>query len=149
MTNTFKRDLKRGEQVELALLDMIKVKYPKAHKVQGYFKDYDIYVPEIEKSIEVKYDEKSKYTGNIVIEVSFNGNPSALSTSKADYWVWWDGEYLSWFTIDLIKKCLKENKTPIRTFIGKGDSKSKNAYLVKKDLLYKYAIKQVETNLLF
>ena len=69
MTNTFKRDLKRGEQVELAILDMIKVKYPKAHKVQGYFKDYDIYIPELEFGVEVKADEKSKETGNIVIEI--------------------------------------------------------------------------------
>ena len=147
--NTFRRDLKRGEQVELALLSMIRKKYPKAYKVKGYFKDYDIYVPELKKSIEVKSDEKSKYTGNIVVEVSFNGKPSALSTSKADYWVWWDGECFSWFTIDLIKKCLKDTKTPVRTFIGKGDSKSKNAYLVKKHLLYKYAIKQTKTDLLF
>lgn len=147
--DTFIRDLKRGEQVELALLSMIRKKYPEAYKVEGYFKDYDIYVPELKKSIEVKSDEKSKYTGNIVVEVSFNGKPSALSTSKADYWVWWDGEYFSWFTIDLIKKCLKENKTPIRTFVGKGDSKSKSAYLVKKHLLYKYAIKQTKSDLLF
>ena len=55
--------------------------------MEGYFKDYDIYVPEINKSIEVKSDEKSKYTNNIVVEVEFNGKPSALSTSKADYWV--------------------------------------------------------------
>jgi hypothetical protein len=148
ISNTFKVDLSRGEQIEHMVLDMIRPKYPKAYKMEGYFKDYDIYVPEINKSIEVKSDEKSKYTNNIVVEVEFNGKPSALSTSKADYWVWHDGYYFTWFTIDLIKKCIKDNMIPLRTFTSKGDTKSKKAYLVKKDVLYKYAIKQSEVNIL-
>jgi hypothetical protein len=37
---------------------------------------------------------------------------------------------------------------PLRTFTSKGDTKSKKAYLVKKDVLYKYAIKQSEVNIL-
>ena len=148
MVNTFKRDLKRGEQIEIAVLNYVQQKYPKAYKMQGYFKEYDIYVPKIDKSIEVKSDEKSKYTGNIVVEIEFNGKPSALSTSKADYWVWYDGEIFTWLTIDLIKKCIEETKTPLRTFTGKGDSKPKKAYLIKKHLLYKYAIKQNKIDIL-
>ena len=71
MVNTFKRDLKRGEQIEIAVLNYVQQKYPKAYKMQGYFKEYDIYVPEIDKSIEVKSDEMSKHTGNIVVEIEF------------------------------------------------------------------------------
>lgn len=139
--DSFTKDLKRGEQVELDVLSMIQKKYPKAYKVKGYFKDYDLFVPEINKSVEVKCDEKSKYTGNIVVEIEFNGKPSALMTSKADYWVWWDGYVYKWFTMNLIHQCIKELNPPVREFIGNGDDKYKKAYLIKKDILYRYSIK--------
>ncbi len=139
--DTFTRDLQRGEVVEMNVLSMIRNKYPRAYKVDGYFKDYDLYIPEINKSIEVKSDEKSKYTGNILIEVEFDDKPSALTTSKADYWVWWDGYSYKWFTRDLIHKCIKELNPPLRKFIGKGDTKYKKAYLIKKQRLYDYSIK--------
>ena len=139
-TDTFKRDLSRGEQIEHKVLSILRKTYPKAYKVEGYFKGYDLFVPEVSKSIEVKSDEKSKYTGNIVVEVEFNGKPSALSTTEADYWVWWDGYSLTWFTVDLIKKCIEETNPPLCRFVGKGDSKEKKASLIKKDVLYKYAL---------
>lgn len=138
---TFKRDLIRGEQVEQRLLSMIQVKYPKAYKISGYFKDYDLYVPEVEKSIEVKSDEKSKYTNNILVEVEFNGKPSALSTTKADFWVWWDGYNFVWFTPSDIKRCIQETKQPLREFIGNGDTVPKKAYLINKDIFYSYSLK--------
>ena len=138
---TFHRDLKRGEQIENNLLNQIRNKYPKAYKVDGYFKDYDLYVPEVNKSIEVKSDEKSKYTGNILVEVEFDNKPSALSTTKADYWVWWDGLEFTWFTPDDIRRCIKETCQSLRQFIGTGDIKSKKAYIIKKQTLYRYSLK--------
>ena len=137
---TFYKDLSRGEAIEQDLLSKIQVKYPNAYKVEGYFKDYDLYVPEISKSIEVKYDEKSKHTGNIVVEIEFNNKPSALSTTKADYWVWWDGYSYTWFFTNEIKKCIEETNQRLYTFIGKGDTKEKRAYLIKKETLFKYSI---------
>ena len=79
MIDTFKRDLKRGKHHEKIILDVIKAKYKKAYIKQGYYKEYDIYVPEKDFGVEVKSDEKSKYTNNIVIEIEFNSKPSALS----------------------------------------------------------------------
>jgi|TARA_R110001632_G_scaffold66060_2_gene156248 hypothetical protein len=137
---TFYTDLKKGEKIELTLLKEIQKKYPKAHKIDGYFKDYDLFVPEVNKSIEVKSDEKSIETGNIVVEVEFNGKPSALSTTKADYWVWWDGFNFTWFETKSIHNCIKETNQKIRQFTGKGDTKSKKAYLIKKETLYNYSI---------
>jgi hypothetical protein len=138
--DTFNRDLSRGEQIEHKVLSVIQKTYPKAYKIEGYFKGYDLFVPEISKSIEVKSDEKSKYTGNIVVEIEFNGKPSALSTTEADYWVWWDGYSLTWFTVDLINRCIEETSPPLCKFVGKGDSKQKKAYLIKKEVLYRYSL---------
>ena len=58
--------------------------------IDGYCKEWDIYIPELDEGVEVKSDQKSKHTGNIVIEIEFNGKPSALATTKAKYWVIFD-----------------------------------------------------------
>ena len=135
---TFKRDLQRGKHHENIVLDIIKYKYSKAYIKDGYCKEYDIYVPEMNFGVEVKSDEKSKYTNDIVIEIEFNSKPSALSTTKAKYWVIYDGYNYNWFLTERIKDCIKDNKLNYVQFIGKGDTKSKKAYLIKKDVLYKY-----------
>ena len=145
MTQTFHQDLEKGTQVEMTLLKEIQKKYPRAYKIDGYFKDYDLYVPEVEKSIEVKSDQKSQETGNILVEVEFNNKPSALSTTKADYWVWWDGVEYTWFTPQDIIRCIRETNQPLREFIGKGDTKYKKAYLIKKEVLFNYSINYATT----
>ncbi len=140
MIETFNRDLKRGKYHENVILEVIQKKYPKAYIKDGYCKEYDIFIPELEIGVEVKSDEKSKFTGNIVIEIEFNNRPSALITSKAKYWVIFDGYAYNWFLKDRIKDCIKENHLNWVEFIGKGDTKSKKAYLIKKEILYKYKL---------
>jgi len=138
MIQTFKRDLKRGKHHENVVLNYIKAKYKNAYIKDGYYKEYDIFIPEVNFGVEVKSDEKSKYTNNIVIEIEFNNKPSALMTTKAKFWVIYDGYSYNWFLTDKIKDCIKDNNLRYAEFIGKGDTKSKKAYLIKKELLYKY-----------
>ena len=140
MLDTFHEDLKIGKITENSVLSIIKNKYPKSYIIDGYFKDYDIYVPEKNIGIEVKRDEKSKYTGNLVVEIEFDGKPSALSTTKADYWVFYDGECYIWITTSKLNYVVSNFGT-IRKFIGKGDTKYKKAYLMKKDIIKSYADK--------
>ena len=135
---TFERDLQRGKYHENIILDIIKSKYSKAYIKEGYCKEYDIYVREMNFGVEVKSDEKSKYTNNLVIELEFNNKPSALSTTTAKYWVIYDGIEYNWFITENIKKCILENNLKYVEFVGKGDTKSKKAYLIKKETLYKY-----------
>ena len=138
MNNTFYRDLKVGKIYEKEVLKLLKKKYPKSYIVDGYFKYWDIYIPELDIGVEVKSDKKSLHTGNIVIETEFNNKPSALSTTKAFWWVIYDGKNYNWFKVKNIKKCIKDNNLRISNFIGKGDTKEKKAYLIKKEILYKY-----------
>jgi len=138
MIQTFKRDLKRGKHHENVVLNYIKAKYKNAYIKDGYCKEYDIFIPEVNFGVEVKSDEKSKYTNNIVIEIEFNNKPSALMTTKAKFWVIYDGYSYNWFLTDKIKDCIKDNNLRYAEFTGKGDTKSKKAYLIKKELLYKY-----------
>ena len=138
-SKNFKDSLSIGHSSEDAVCAKIKKKYPKAHVMKGYCKGYDIYVPETDKRIEVKQDKKSNFTGNIVVEIEFNGKPSALSTTTADYWVFDDGEIYIWITPETLRQVVKPF-TPVK-FIGNGDNKEKLAYLIKKDIIIKNALK--------
>lgn len=138
MINTFNKDLKRGKQIEYKVLNQIKTKYKNAYIERGYFKEWDIFIPELNFGVEVKLDKKSKYTGNIVIEINFNNKPSGLSTTKAKYWVIYDGYKYNWFLVNDINKCINDNNLKYYSFIGEGDSKMKDAYLIKKEILYRY-----------
>ena len=127
---SFAEDLHIGHTTEQEVLEHIQTKYPNAYKKDGYFKEYDIYIPEISKSVEVKQDYKSAHTGNLVVELTFNGKPSALLTTKADYWVFVLKNQYIWTSPERIKQAIGAyGKDPAR-FKGKGDSVYKLAWLI-------------------
>ena len=138
-SKNFKDSLAIGHKSEDAVCAKIKKKYPRAHVMEGYCKGYDIYVPETKKKVEVKQDKKSNFTGNIVVEIEFDGKPSALSTTEADYWVFDDGEIYMWITPETLRQIVLPMYAV--TFTGNCDNKSKRAYLVKKDIIIKHALK--------
>ena len=130
---SFKEDLAAGREVEEYILKRIQEKYPQAKLMEGYFKEYDIMIPEINKTVEVKSDVKSLHTGNYVVEIAFDAKESALSTTTADWWVFYDSECEVWIKPELIWKSVKG--LPMREFVGKGDKKSKTAYLCPKEYI--------------
>ena len=141
----FQDDLTAGERLERYILNKIHTgktplfgeSYPNAVKIDGYFKGYDIWIPDIKVRIEVKRDIKSHETGNYVIEIEYGGNPSALTTTEADYWVFHHGECEIWTTPWRIRQAVRG--LPVREFTGKGDPKSKRAYLCPKERIKKTA----------
>jgi len=137
--NTFEQDLKTGQMIEDDVLALIKRKYPQAFRIEGYCKAYDIFVPESSHGIEVKQDYKSKYTGNIVVEVRMNGKLSALSTTLAHYWVFVTHYKYAFIKPERIKDCIVQNNLDMKTFTSRGDTSSKDAYLIKEDMLFGYA----------
>ena len=142
----FKESLQEGKITEKFVLNGIQKRYPKAYMVDGYCKEHDIVIPELNKTVEVKQDQKSNYTGNYVVEVFMFGKPSGLLTSTADYWVFSDGSKLTWTTIDIIKdKILLENYKLAR-FTGKGDEEPKKAYLIPKEDIENTALKVIILN---
>jgi hypothetical protein len=137
----YEKSYELGAQVEKEVLRIIRKKYPLAHRIEGYHKAYDILVPECDVTIEVKSDQKSKYTGNILIETEFDGYPSALSVTRSDFWAIFDGYVFAWIRPHKIRKCIQDQQIPLRRFIGNGDTKYKKAHLIKKELLFQYAEK--------
>lgn len=139
---TFQKDLERGINVELKALSVIQKTYPCATLVNAY-KGYDIWIPELHKSIEVKYDPMSNQTGNIVVEIEMNGKASALITTTADYWLFYDDNVFVMMKPMSITNCIFLNKLQYVEFVGEGDKASKKAFLVPKDVLFKCG-KQLE-----
>jgi len=82
----FNELLSMGITYEEKVLKVLQKKYPLAKRIEGQFLDYDIWVPELHKSVEVKYDKRSETTGNIIIEYEKNNRPGDILTTKANYW---------------------------------------------------------------
>ena len=83
--NDFKYDLKIGQTKEKELGDIFK-----------------------NKTVEVKYDLKAKFTGNVFVEYISRGKKSGLSTSIADYYCFCLGDTFHFIDTDVLKiKCRK------------------------------------------
>ena len=134
----FQESLEIGKETEREVLNFVKKKYPNAYIIDGYFTDYDIFVPELNFGIEVKKDVKSQETKNILVEIEFDGKPSALSVTTAEWYVFYDGECYIWIKPQELKR-ISEKYGKLREFVGNGDTKSKKAYLIKKDVVKEYA----------
>ena len=144
---SFQTDLAFGEQGELFVLKKLHYKYPKAYKVEGYCKEWDLFVPEKEIGIEVKSDRATHKTGNVVIENKYGGAPSGIETTKATWWAYITKDNLYWITPDKIKECIKDNNlqsldcAPLN-----GDTKRKNLYLIKETLFKQYTTSSEKLN---
>ena len=137
---SFHSDLAFGEENELFVLKKVKIKYPKAYKVEGYCKEWDIFVPEKEVGIEVESDRASHKTGNVVIEDSYGGKPSGIETTKAAWWVYITKCNLYWINPEHIKDCIKDNSIESIEFPPtQGDYKVKSLYLIKEKIFKNYA----------
>jgi hypothetical protein len=136
---SFQSDLAYGEEKELLVLERLLPKYPKAYKVEGYHKEWDIFIPEKDIGVEVKSDRMSKTTGNVAIEYSYGGEPSGIEATKAEWWVYITEDTLYWIKTKKIKECIKENELkPIEFAPIKGDYRGKFLYLIKETLFKDY-----------
>jgi len=131
----FQHDLIIGKRIENEVCEIIKRKYPQAYVIDGYYKGGDIYIPEKNILVEVKYDEMSHQTGNYCIEIEYNSEPSALTTTLAQWWVIVDRVHYLWIETETLRMIIRDRKLRAVKLKGRGDSKEKVAYLIKKDVL--------------
>jgi len=141
--SVFQQDLKTGKAIEEKVLTIIKKKYPLAVLIDGKFKDYDIFIPENNKTVEVKVDLLTGKTGNMRIELYMDGKPSALLATKADYWVFYTGNGFAWTTPKKLIECIMLNNIPSQKITGRGDTTAKVACLVPNHIFKKYVIQNI------
>jgi len=134
MREKFEKDLATGKIYETQALKLIQQKYPKAHIINGYYKEWDIYIPELNIGVEVKSDAQYKKTGNFYVEYFCNGKPSGIATTKAKYYyIYLDDLYIV-KTEDLKAKCRKYINTD-RDKKGGDNMASKGIILPINELL--------------
>lgn len=139
-SRAFQKDLLAGQELENKILKSIHKKYPSAVLIPGKFKPYDIFIPEKDLKVEVKVDYKSQETGNIIIELYMFGKPSALLSTKADYWIIHTGVENLWIKPKKILECILLNNIKVQDILGDGDDQTKKACLVPIKLFKKYII---------
>jgi hypothetical protein len=80
----FVQDLEFGEDCEREIGGFL-AKGSRVRYSKGNFKDWDYKIGG--KTYEQKTDRLTKTTGNICVELTINGEPAGILSSKADYWV--------------------------------------------------------------
>ena len=143
MTSTFKQDLQRGLVAEQIVLDDLLSIYPCATLVNA-FKGYDIWIPEGNFGVEVKYDPASNTTGNFLIEYEMNNRPSAIMATTAKLWAFYDDARIMYIKPRAIIKCIFDCKLKHIVITGPNDVASKKCFLVQKNDLAKYQLKLKE-----
>lgn len=138
MSEAFVRDLQRGKAIEVNMVKALKSIFPATTLIDGKFKDYDIFIPELSKKLEIKMDEVSLRTGRVVIELEMFGKPSGLLSTKADDWVIYTGKQYLWIKPLKIIECILLNNLNTSTIVGNGDSKPKTVCFIQNDLFKKY-----------
>lgn len=137
--NKFQKDLETGhyyEERSLLYLDYDTVEHKK-----GYFKEYDLEIVKDGKTItiEVKSDKQASRTGNLAIEYECNNKPSGITSSTADFWIYFivfeDHEEVYKVSLEKLKKIAKKCRK-----VSGGDNMLSRMYLVPKNKLSKYLI---------
>lgn len=135
MTEKFYKDLDTGKVFEKKALNLIQKKYPNAYMIEGKFKEWDIYIPELEMGIEVKSDAQYQKTGNFYVEYECRKKPSGISTTKSKYYfIYLDALYI--IKTDVLKNKCRKYLNTIKDKIGGDYKASKGIIIPIKELQY-------------
>lgn len=136
---TFAESLECGYAAEDRILREIRRRYPCATRIVGRWDGYDIIIPESGVTIEVKKDLRSLDTGNILVEWEFNGRPSGILTTRADWWVVTDDRCDWMIKPQELSYCIFLNRLQYREITGSGDYSPKKVFFIRRDDFLKLA----------
>jgi hypothetical protein len=146
----FQKQLANGNIYEVRSL--MYMEHDTYEQKQGKFKPYDLIITKSgkETKIEVKSDRQAGRTGNMAIEFECNGKPSGISSTEADYYI-----YFIIYMDDIHDGLPREEcyKIPIKRLIKiakecrkvrGGDGNRSCMYLVHKSLVARYLINKIQ-----
>ena len=85
-SRTFSKDLELGLGLESKITNSL-LQVAEVENSQEYNPDYDIVLPELNITLEVKLDKASNVYTNYAIETRFENQPSGIKSTKADIWI--------------------------------------------------------------
>ena len=139
-----------GEELEYSILyNIIHIDYPNAYKIKGKCTEYDLWIPELESGIEIKYDFEARKTNNLFFEFEHNNKASGIKATDSDIWIHYDGTWLFFFKTNELKRMIEENNPYITE--NRHDRNSNvltKGYLIDKEICEKYTYRLIEYNLL-
>lgn len=121
---TFDVDLKEGEAIEERFAAWLRWigRHKIVEKIPGYCKEFDL-IADGKVRYEVKFDRYAmkKKSPNLAFEYFYNGKPSGISTTTADFWVQYDGTYFYILEVRQFKEWIVMQKPYLRRVLsGKG-----------------------------
>ena len=144
MSSNFNSDLSFGNFYEKQALEYFK--YDSFEIKTGMFKPYDLLLKSRygQLKIEVKADRLAWKTGNLAIEYECSGKPSGISSTRADYYLYF------------VKESGKEDKAfkiPVKDFpklvkgcrsVSGGDGYRSKMYLLPYKFLSEYLVEKIK-----
>jgi hypothetical protein len=141
--NKFSNQLKQGHKYERESLKYLE--HDSFKHDTKYRKEYDLIIIKDGKKIkiEVKSDRQASITGNLAIEYECNKKGSGITTTEADFWVYFivypDRDEVYKIPIDDLKELIKScNK------VSGGDGGRSRMYLLYKTKIKQYLIEKNE-----
>ncbi len=145
----FERDLEQGKIYERKAVEYFD--YDSYKMKKGYCKEYDFHFVKdgIKKYVEVKSDRLASVTGNLCIEYMCNDKPSGITSTTADYWVYFilhtkgggvKGEIIKEEVYKIPTDELRNIVKGCRRVSG-GDWNKSRLYLVSKHKVRQYLVK--------
>jgi hypothetical protein len=137
--SNFQKALTQGKIYEKKCLEYLE--YTSVIHTEGYFKEYDLTIFQngYPVTIEVKSDRQAAKTGNMVIEYECSSKGSGITTTTADYWMYFivfpEREECYKFPIDDLKTIVKT----CRKVTG-GDGMRSKMHLLDKRICQKYRV---------
>ena len=130
--------MERGEAVEREWLGKLLPLFHDAYMTFGNDSRFDIAIPEMDTTIEVKFDPRSLQTGNIVLEY-FHNKPSGILVSEASHWLFVTGEENIWISAKRLKACVLIERIIPTQIQGGDDRHPKAVFLIPVETLRSHA----------
>lgn len=139
----FQNQLSQGQKYEKKCLNYLE--YDSVKHMKGYFKEYDLIITkgEEEIKIEVKSDRQASKTGNLAIEYECNKKPSGITSTEADYWIYFivhpDRDECYKIPIDDLKNLVKDCRK-----VSGGDGMRSRMYLLHRTKIQNYLVEKLK-----
>jgi hypothetical protein len=142
----FAKQLSQGQKYEKKSLDYLD--YDDYKHDKKYRKEYDLIIIKDGKEIkiEVKSDRQASRTGNLAIEYECNSKASGITSTEADFWVYFivhpDRDETYKIPIDDLKDLVKDCRK-----VSGGDGMRSRMYLLHRTKIQEYLVEKNELSL--